>query len=289
MVALKNLVRNVIILLISGVGLTLAYLAFTGSLGTGIVVPLIAIAGIVCLLLVSTLVTVIFAKFGLADKAQALALPEGSVRAVIALALVVLFAIISIFLFGTLATGEGSIRRLIVSTAVADGIVSKSMQSDSKVEILSVVPGKGTTTIRYRSRVSPEAADFAKQLLTLLGTLLTAVSSFYFGARTVAATQDAMSGSATPTVTSVTPAQVASNAGTVQVTIFGSGLERTKGVKLSNASRSVEGTVVQNSSCALIYSFAISPDMEGPWELVVTGDGDPVRKPFTVTPAVAPA
>ena len=50
-------------------------------------------------------VSVAVGHFGLSDKSQALALPEGSIRAVIALSLVIIFAILTVFLYGTLASG----------------------------------------------------------------------------------------------------------------------------------------------------------------------------------------
>ena len=69
-----------------------------------VLLPILAIAGILALLDALALVSIAFAAFGLDDKTKALALPEGSVRAVIALSLVVLFAkSCSIFLYASLS------------------------------------------------------------------------------------------------------------------------------------------------------------------------------------------
>ena len=75
------------------------------NLGAEVKLPLVAIAGVILLLPVLAVVSVAFGVSGLSDKTQALALPEGSVRAVIALALVVLFATLSVFLFESVSSG----------------------------------------------------------------------------------------------------------------------------------------------------------------------------------------
>src|SRR5712692_6279451 len=90
--------------------------------------PIIAIAGVLLLLGALAVVSVAFSLFELSDKTQALGLPEGSIRAVIALSLIVLFAIFSVYLYSSL--------------------IGQSPSSPN--------------------------ADFAKQLLVLIGTLVTA-------------------------------------------------------------------------------------------------------------------
>jgi hypothetical protein len=61
--------------------------------------PLLAIGGVLVLILMLTVVAIIFSILGLTNKEQAMGLPEGSIRAVIALSLIVLFAILSVFLY----------------------------------------------------------------------------------------------------------------------------------------------------------------------------------------------
>jgi hypothetical protein len=334
MKTLKNLVSTIVIALIISVSLLLFYLGWTNRLSSEILLPLLAIVGVVCLLAALTFAAVIFAKVGVADKTQALALPEGSVRAVIALSLIVIFAIVSVFLFGGLANGE--LRRLTVfSRAEAIALKESTARPDSTIEIvfidppLETAPEKGGTTsassksrtsgsmtsdtatsdvptsdmttsdaasskkrnsqeketfeVGYRSRVSHDASDFAKQLITLLGTLVTSMAGFYFGSRTATAALNPAGGSPTPTITSVTPSRVSSTAGTIQVAIVGSGLNGTKGVKLSNpAQQAIEGTIVQKSDSAVVCSLPI-PTTPGKWDLVITGDGDQVRQAFEVS------
>jgi hypothetical protein len=73
--------------------------------------PLLAIAGVLVLLGALALVSVAFSLMNLSDRAEALALPSGSIRAVIALSLVVLFAILAVFLFSSLDNG-GRVQKL---------------------------------------------------------------------------------------------------------------------------------------------------------------------------------
>lgn len=113
---------------------------FTGAdASSTVALPLLVIVGVIVLLIVVGLVTFIFSVLGLASPTEALGLPDGSVRSIIALMLLVLFSILSLFLYNSMATGK----------------------------------------------VDPAAADIAKQLVVLLGTLVTAVASFYFGTNAV--------------------------------------------------------------------------------------------------------
>ena len=64
--------------------------------------PILVITGVMALFATLALVAVTFSVAGLSDETQALGLPEGSVRAAIALSLIVIFAITSIYLYTSL-------------------------------------------------------------------------------------------------------------------------------------------------------------------------------------------
>src|SRR6201999_3856040 len=64
--------------------------------------PVLSIAGIVSLMAAVALVAVSFAAVNLADGSQALGLPSGSVSAIIAVSLIALFAILTVYLFSSL-------------------------------------------------------------------------------------------------------------------------------------------------------------------------------------------
>ena len=149
MATLKNLVSAVVVLFVLVVSALFVYLGSKDQLGGELLLPLLAIAGIVCLLLTLILAAIVFAKVGLADKTQALALPEGSVRAVIALGLLVIFAIVSVYLYGSLAEqgGKADVKMLTVQTqAEVDTLKERAGQTDSNFEIVLVVPEQVTGT-----------------------------------------------------------------------------------------------------------------------------------------------
>jgi len=123
--------------------LTLAFVAALGYvLGDKpdeIRLPLLVVAAVAGLLSALALMVAVFAVYSLATPNFALGLPDGSVRAIIALLLIVLFSTTTVFL-----------------------------------------------TVRLKdTRAEQPVVDFAKQLLTILGTLMTSVASFYFGTKAV--------------------------------------------------------------------------------------------------------
>lgn len=119
---------------------------------------LIIIAGVALLLASLTVTTVIISALNMGDRNQALGLPMGSVRAMIALSLIVIFAMMSIFLF-----------------------------REMRVYPIKDVNG----TLAYREP-STGQVRFAQQVLTTVSTLVVAVSSFYFGSRSSEVAQRAV-------------------------------------------------------------------------------------------------
>ena len=150
---------------------------------------IVLLVGIVFLLLTLGLIVVLFSSLGLADSRYALALPEGSVRAVIALLLILLFFIASIFLvFETRTYTETTL-----SGVTADELVV--IREKDRVIGQSVDPGSDPPTYTVRIRYDTGFnSDLAKQLLTTIGTLVVAVAAFYFGANSVAAATAAAQG-----------------------------------------------------------------------------------------------
>src|SRR6516162_6432131 len=73
--------------------------------GLEIILPVTMIAGVLVLLLAIASVVGVFAHLNLAMSKEALGLPDGSVRAIIALSLILLFAIVAIFMYGNLSKG----------------------------------------------------------------------------------------------------------------------------------------------------------------------------------------
>lgn len=119
--------------------------------------PLLIIAAVIGLLAAIGFIVVAFSLFKLVNPDQPLGLPEGSVRALIALLILVIFAAMTIFFFG-------------------------AMRSMSLADNAAIVA----------------ASDLAKQVITMLGTLLTAVASFYFGSQSATTAAVKVAGATTP-------------------------------------------------------------------------------------------
>lgn len=170
--------------------LGLAYHWFDGMRLVGL--PMLAIFGIIMLFGTLALVAMLFQSLGLTNRDEALALPQGSVRAAIAMSLIVLFAIIAIMLFQSMLGASYLLQGL--TKAQRDAMVEKA--PDRVVEALPApcatkVPEGGTCAdadqrfdLRMQGAEPPRgASDLAKQLLVLVGTLMTSVTSFYFATR----------------------------------------------------------------------------------------------------------
>jgi hypothetical protein len=220
-----------------------------------VVLPLLTIGGLLSLLIVLALVSVFFQTLGLANKEQALALPEGSVRAVIALGLIVLFAILAIYLYGSI-----SVRAAGATNQVAD--------------------------------------DFAKQLLTIMGTLVTAVASFYFGANTVASAHKAAreaSEAPGPVIQSVKPDKLSLGESSDSFTVTGDNLNPITNVRLERDGEDpINVGGVQSNAHAVTGKLAIPEDEKflGKWNVVVSDGGGKLRavlkEGFEVTKKTSP-
>lgn len=151
--------------------------------------PMMAIFGIIILFGTLALVAMLFESLQLTDRNEALALPAGSIRAAIALSLIVLFAIISIMLFESMLGTAYELQNM--TKAQRDTLVAKA--PDRVIESLpapcaAALPTDGIcseTNLRFDLRMKgasqpSEASDLAKQLLVLVGTLMTSLTSFYF-------------------------------------------------------------------------------------------------------------
>lgn len=248
--------------------------------------PLLAIAGIVVLLVFLSLVSIAFAIFDLDDKSQALALPDGSIRAVIALSLIILFAILSIFLYSSLSAGQ-----LRTLADLTDQQRNDFLKVIPPAQIVMITTNAvGTTDQRftvYLRNGTQASEDFAKQLLVLLGTLVTAVSSFYFGSKAAAAAPPQDTPGSAPSLRSISPSTMARGAGPLSFMITGDNLDLVKEIKLAQGSNQILATnVTSNASVAKGELTVPAGAPTGAWEVIVAdGRGRQARLPaaFTIT------
>lgn len=210
----------------------LSILAESFKLTIQIKLPLLAISGVSVLLVSLALVSISFATFNLSDKTQALGLPDGSIRAVIALILLVIFAIVAFSFYADIS------------------------EFDS--------PNK-------------ESVDFAKQVLTIVGTLVTSLSSFYFGAKTAtsatntatAATADTMKSA--PRLRSVDPTSYKLTDGlTITVKVAGDNLDLIKELKIVKGNDQIVAPKVLSNASEVTCQLTLQTTSEGIWDVVVT-------------------
>lgn len=187
--------RNITILIVSLAVVIIVGLGFwfmRSMLGTlrlpEIVLTILLIAGVVALLFALAGLLAVLRAFGLATPNEALGLPPGSIRAVLALMLVLIFAIMSIFLFYQVKAGGTS------SNAIGQEQID-ALPAGRIIAINAASPGpSGEPRFNVVVAGSPESVALAQQLVTLLGTLVTAIASFYFGSTAVAAAVRARDG-----------------------------------------------------------------------------------------------
>ena len=141
-------------------------------------------AGFVAVTLLLYLGTIILRTAGLSTKKEALGMPEGSIRALIAMSLILMFAIIGVTVLYSGMGGE---------PIQSNGISAAQLERLENVQIISITvvdpaasPGSERFNVTARPELSQAGHDFGLQLLTTVSTLVVAVAGFYFGSRAVA-------------------------------------------------------------------------------------------------------
>ncbi|HJP89054.1 MAG TPA: hypothetical protein VJ850_08475 [Candidatus Limnocylindrales bacterium] len=172
------------VILLGGAALLVAQYGFSSR--PEVVLTMIILLGIVVLLVAIGAFVTLLQGFNLADARYALGLPDGSVRAILALGLLLIFALMSIFLYWDAAHPS-----LLLSAGLSADQVSKFAPET----IVSIQPGAAAGTFDVRTAASnANASQLGQQLVTIMGTLVTAIAAFYFGATSVASATGVGSG-----------------------------------------------------------------------------------------------
>jgi hypothetical protein len=156
------------------------------SLTRGFEGVIMLVAGFVTVALLLYLGTLVLRALDMGAPGEALGMPEGSIRALIAMTLILIFAIIGIQVFTAGSAGEP-----VVSTGVTQAQID-SLRADGAQVIQQTLqtplpspPAAPLYTITTRTAMSQESHDFGLQLMTTVSTLVVAVAGFYFGSRAV--------------------------------------------------------------------------------------------------------
>jgi hypothetical protein len=227
----------------------------------------VAVFGVILLLATITIVAVSFALLKMNDNTQALALPEGSVRAIIALSMLVIFLMLSVFLYSDQAANS--------RPQTLNGLTQKELDAIPPDEIIAgPTPAGGpsfSVTILPRNPVS---ADFAKQIFTSISTMVISIAAFYFGTRAVASARSSVATSQ-PEVTDVIPAKIELGKSPQDLTIHGTGFDNPSVVKFVKDGRSLNvRDITSNPTRILGTVLDLTTDDIGHWScIVVNSDG----------------
>jgi hypothetical protein len=233
--------------------------------------PLIVIVGVTLLLIVIALVAFTFSRIGLTSAGEALGLPDGSVRAIIALMLLVIFSIMSIFLYDSIATREPQTLSHVSQTGLNDMRSHVMVIRQEPEEQAGGATTDKTFIVTYRELNGP-ADDIAKQLIVMLGTLVTAVASLYFGSASVASASAAVSGlkPGGPVATSISPSPIQATGVDQPLIIVGTNLNGVTELHLEQKGQpDIDATDLKAAATSVIAQINIPRGKTGTWQVVV--------------------
>jgi hypothetical protein len=239
---------------------------------------LVVVGGIATLMTLLFVLAAGFSAMGLADNRQALALPEGSIRAMIALVLIMIFIIFGIYLFRMIGIGSYSYvgnQQNPPPATIAGQPTKFEKKSDNSYEVWVVM------------NMSEDGKRVAQQLITTVGTLVVAVAGFYFGSSAVSTAVAAEPGakSSHPIIKSIQPIAGA-KAITIDVEITGTDFKSPQRVQLVRGSEEILGTDIVSNAEKIRCKFTLDKAPDGKWDLVVQNeDGEEARLAgaFTIT------
>ena len=158
----------------------------------------------------------------------ALGLPDGSIRAFLTIGLLALVAVFGSFIY--FESGKPGVYTIVRADVPAETPEALAALIKAVGDKFVVVP-KGKTADVVSSTADTTRADVAKQLLTVLSTVLTTVIGFYFGSTTAPASGVSGPGPDRGPVGPIAPFTVTPGAGRpgTRVTISGTGFGTEKG------------------------------------------------------------
>jgi len=284
----KNWLMILIFIIIVGVMALVAFPFIPLLKGNETTLSVLLILGVIALIMALTVAAVVFHYLNLADPKQSLGLPEGSVRAVIALSLILIFMISSLFLYEQV--DSNSAPHIMVSQGLTQQQADAIPQAD--IAYINKTGGTGNTTLYDVGRIVPNtdktSEDIAKQVITTVSTLVVAVSSFYFGAKTASPATKTPAKSS-PVISKVDPASGARGA-EISLTITGKNFDSNPDVKLVLGSAEIHCTDVTASPTKINCKLKVPTDATaypaGKWAVVVTNSDkgqDTHQDAFTVS------
>lgn len=165
----------------------------------------IVLIGLGLTVILMAILAIVYSVLGIENGTQALGMPEGSVRALLAFSLVLIFVCLGTFLFSAVnkrcescAKTMSPVNDTLLSDLKTNFIVAAEQAKDDKGKLLyeqipdpSDKTGKGTMddvkhplySVVYYPKQDTNASDFAKQIFTTVATIFVSVVSFYFASQ----------------------------------------------------------------------------------------------------------
>lgn len=244
--------------------------------------PILLVASIVALLAALSSMVAVFTSLRLANPDFALGLPEGTVRAVIALSLILIFMTTSTFLSGQLRG----------PTVLSKNFPIKQLET-FKERVLSIEERTENNQTVYDVKLLSEAnaasIDFAKQILTTIGTLVVAVAGFYFGARAAAVSREERL-PLLPFISSIDPEE-GKQGETISIAIYGRDFYAPREIKMIRGKQEIvaPGKDMTWSATTIRCTFTIPHDAKtDAWDIIVVNENGREARgndAFTVLPA----
>lgn len=271
--------------LVVTIGVPIGYVLNLGGKTPEVILTPLLVVSVVSLLVALAFTAAIFSRLGLTDKDQSLGLPEGSIRAVIALSLILIFMISSVFIYWQISSPI-----IKESTNIPQKMI-QFFPNESIAYIQAKTINNETVFDLGRIVEVPRAGDdIAKQIITTLSTLVVAVAGFYFGTRAVSVASG-VKASSDPVIRSIIPDK-GKNGENIQFEISGKNFELGDGgtVKLICDKVEIPGTDISSSPTTIRGKFTVPQDskVDSKWSVVVTNADkgeDRLEGAFTVSGA----
>lgn len=250
-----------------------------------ITLPIMIVASLAVLVTILAILSAVMGGLGMSDSRYALGMPEGSIRAVIALSLILIFIVSALYLYNAIEYTSD------LSQGLPESQFNTLLEQQPERVAYFQARTVGDTTVydvKLRNEVGETSRNFATQILTIVGTLVGAVSGFYFGNKSLSTARSITAISSQPSITSVEPGAIEVNGEQPKaqtILVFGANLISVAVIKLK---RENETDIVATkfrpvSDKQIECTFDLAGKPAGDWTLcIINADGGEVeyKKPL---------
>jgi hypothetical protein len=301
-------------LVVVGGGVLIYFFTTKTTADPEVMMGILVVVAIATLMAVLFIVAAGFSSMSLTDPKQALGLPEGSIRAMIALVLIMVFIIFGIHLFRKVAVSDktyfGQVKQVAdvkIPVGTKTSFMFERMSEKDKYEdeyednydstgkmIKKTKTGKkilindNNFHVWGVAETSEEGKRLAQQLITTVGTLVVAIASFYFGT-TMASSgakkerEEVLAAQTVPVVSNpvikdITPKEGEKGQEIPMMEIIGTDFKAPRMVQLLRGSEAMVCTGVLSNPTKIQCKVMIDKEPDGKWDVLVENeDGKQAR------------